>query len=178
MHKYEPHIEADSDGRLYDRRLREHMATADQSDSFAREALAAMRAASHGFRRGMDRWLEKHGLSEGRMGALWMLHHSGPSTLGDLAQALDVSPRNITGLIDALEHDGLVTRSPDPDDRRAVRAQLSPLGRAKLAGIQQEMSSSRDNIVAGFTDEELKELRHLCLKLVLNMDARKELERV
>jgi len=32
--------------------------------------------------------------------------------------------------------------------------------------------------VAGFTDEELKELRHLCLKLVLNMDARKELERV
>lgn len=178
MHKYEPSIEADPDGRLFDRRLRERMPSTAPADSIGREALAAMRMASHGFRLSMDRWLEKHGLSEGRMSALWMLNRSGPSTQGDLASALDVSPRNVTGLVDHLERDGYVVRSPDPDDRRAVRVQLSPLGEAKLAGIQKEMGNTRESIVAGFTDEELRDLRHLCLKLVQNMNAKKELEKV
>jgi DNA-binding MarR family transcriptional regulator len=179
MRKYEPTIEADSDGRLFDRRLRDHVqATLPAGSRHAQEALAAMRAASHGFRNSMDRWLEKHGLSEGRMGILWMLNRSGPSTLGDLASALDVSPRNVTGLVDHLERDGLVIRTPDPEDRRAIRAEVSPLGTAKLASIQKEMGRARDTIVAGFTDDELSDLRHLCLKLVLNMNARKELEKV
>ena len=178
MHKYEPHIEADQDGRLYDRRLREHFSAAAPVDNHAQEALAAMRAASHGFRNSMDRWLDKHGLSEGRMGVLWMLRRSGASTLGDLAAALDVSPRNVTGLVDHLERDGLVVRTPDLEDRRAIRAELSPLGKAKLESIRKEMAAARDTIVAGFTDNELKDLRHLCLKLVLNMSAKKELEKV
>ena len=180
MTKYEPHLETDSDGRLYDRRLRERMSSAaDHAEStLAGEALAAMRAASHGFRNSMDRWLEKHGLSEGRMGVLWTLNRSGSTTLGDLAAALDVSPRNVTGLVDHLDRDGLVLRTPDPEDRRAIRAELSPLGKAKLATIRKEMVAARDTIVAGFTDAELNDLRHLCLKLVLNMSAKKELEKV
>ena len=181
MHKYEPMIEADSDGRLYDPRLRDHMSGPEPTDMVAREALAAMRAASHGFRISMDRWLDKHGLSEGRMGVLWMLNRSGALSLSDLASALDVSPRNITGLVDHLERDGLVVRSPDPEDRRAIRASLSLLGKAKLATIQNEMANVRETIVAGFSDEELRELRHLCLKLVRNTNAipaRKELEKL
>ena len=64
---------------------------------------------------------------------------------------------------------------------RAVVARLSFLGEAKLAGIQKEMANVRETIVAGFTDEELKDLRHLCLKLVQNVhlrQANKELEKV
>jgi DNA-binding MarR family transcriptional regulator len=171
MHKFEPWIEIDSDGRLFDTRLRAHMSS-QQSDTTAREALAAMRAASHWFRISMDRWLDQHGLSEGRMGVLWMLNRSGVMSLGDLAAALDVSPRNITGLVDHLERHGLVERSPDPDDRRAIRASLSILGRTKLASIQKEMGNVRETIVAGFSDDELKDLRHLCLKLVRNTNAR------
>ena len=43
------------------------------------------------------------------------------------------------------------------------------------------MANVRETIVAGFTDEELKDLRHLCLKLVQNTNAittKKELEKV
>jgi len=182
MHKYEPSIETDSDGRLFDPRLRDHMtASGETNDPVAREALAATRAASHALRISMDRWLDKHGVSEGRMGVLWMLTRSGPMSLGDLAVALDVSPTNITGLIDHLERDGLVTRAPDPDDRRATRASLSSLGQAKLNEIRTEMDSVRETILAGFSEEELKDLRHLCLKLVRNTHVRttkKELEKV
>ena len=36
-----------------------------------------------------------------------------------LSQALRVSPRNVTGLLDALEAGGYVTRGRHPTDRRA-----------------------------------------------------------
>lgn len=181
MHKYEPSIETDSDGRLFDPRLRQHMGAVDTVDTAPREALAAMRAASHGLRLSMDRWLDRHGLSEGRMGVLWMISRSGTSSLGDLAAALDVSPTNITGLVDHLERNGLVVRTPDPEDRRAIRASLSPLGRNKVAAINKEMANVREDVLADFTDEELKDLRHLCLKLVRNTNAitaKKEMEKV
>src|SRR3981189_2256571 len=126
-HKFEPTIETGPDGRLFDPRLRDQMAAAGEtSDTVPREALAAMRAASHALRISMDRWLDRHGVSEGRMGVLWTLSRGGAMSLGDLAAALDVSPTNITGLVDHLERDGLVVRAPDPDDRRAIRASISP----------------------------------------------------
>src|SRR6266853_654254 len=52
--------------------------------------------------------------------------------LGDLADELDSTPRNITGLVDHLERDGLVERVPDPQDRRSVRARLTPAGRERI----------------------------------------------
>jgi DNA-binding MarR family transcriptional regulator len=176
---HEPFIESDANGCLYDRRIRERLkqdAGADEVD--ATEALAALRTASHAFRIVMDRWLERHGLSESRMGVLWMLRHKGSITLGDLAQELDVSPRNITGLIDHLESDGFVERYPDPEDRRATRVRLAAAGKQKLSDIKTEMGDQRHGLVADFTHDELQQLRHLCLKLVRNLTAPKELEKV
>jgi DNA-binding MarR family transcriptional regulator len=180
MHdKHEPFIETDETGCLFDRRVREHLQRGiPESEVAATEALAALRVASHGFRTAMDRWLEHHGLSESRMGVLWRLRTQGPLMLGDLAESLDVSPRNITGLVDHLEKDGLVERFDDPEDRRATRVRLAPAGKQKLSDIKNQISSQRVGVVAGFTDEELKQLRHLLLKMVRNMTASKELEKV
>jgi DNA-binding MarR family transcriptional regulator len=176
---HEPFIESDAKGCLFDRRIRERMdrnAPADEVN--ATEALAALRTASHAFHRVTDRWLERHDLSESRMGVLWRLRHNDSMTLGDLAEVLDVSPRNITGLVDHLEEDSLVERFPDPDDRRAIRVRLAPAGKQKLADIKKEMGDQRHGLVAGFTGDELQQLRHLCLKLVRNLTASKELEKV
>jgi DNA-binding MarR family transcriptional regulator len=174
-----PFIETDESGCLFDRRVREHLNRDVPADEMAAtEALSALRVASHGMRNSMDRWLERHDLSEGRMTVLWRLRHKGSMTLGDLAEALDVSPRNITGLVDHLEQDGLVERFPDPEDRRAIQVRLAAAGKKKLSDIKEEMAGARDGVVAGFTEEELKQLRHLLLKLVRNMTASKELEKV
>ena len=173
MHNHETSIEIDADGRLFDPRLRSHMGSSELADTVAREALAAMRAATHAFRVSMDRWLDRHGLSEGRMGVLWMLKRSGPTSLSDLASALDVSPRNITGLVDHLERDGLVERVPDPEDRRSVRANLTEAGRTRIESIWKEGLEHQHEIANGLTKEDLAQLRHLCLQLVEN--ARKEL---
>jgi DNA-binding MarR family transcriptional regulator len=177
--KIESFIETDTTGCLYDRRLRENMQrNLPPAEVAATEALAALRVASHNFRTMMDRWLERHDMSEGRLAVLWRLRVKGSMTLGELAESLDVSPRNINGLVDHLEQDSLVERFPDPDDRRAVQVRLAPAGKLKLSQVKKEMGSSRYGVVAGFTDEELSQLRHLCLKLVQNMNANRELEKV
>src|SRR5438105_3577548 len=162
MHdKFETHIDCGPDGLYFDKRVRAFMNASPTADQVSGETLAALRAASHAFRLRMDRWLERHGLSESRLSLLVRLSRVGEVTLGDLAEALDVSPRNITGLVDLLERDGLVERFPDPDDRRATRVKLSPAGQAKLKEIGAEKNRSSSDLVAGFPDAGLNQLHHL-----------------
>jgi DNA-binding MarR family transcriptional regulator len=181
MHeKLETSLDCGADGLLYDPRVREFLVHTPAGDRLAGETLAALRAASHSFRLRMDRWLERHDLSESRLSVIFRLSKIGEMTLGDLAESLNVTPRNVTGLVDHLERDGLVERFPDPDDRRAIRVRLSPAGVAKLAELGAEKGRGTHDMVAGMSDEELVQLRHLLLRLVQNMSATapKELERV
>ena len=70
------------------------------------------------FDRDMARAFAGTPLSAARMRVLWVVHHSGPLTQQALAHALDVSPRNITALVDVLEEAGYLARAPHPSDRR------------------------------------------------------------
>ena len=63
---------------------------------------------------------------------------SGPSTQQTLAEALSVTPRNISGLVDALEQHGYVQRTPHPSDRRAVLVTLTSTGEEAMARMQEE----------------------------------------
>ncbi|WP_308917774.1 MarR family transcriptional regulator [Jannaschia sp. LMIT008] len=53
------------------------------------------------------------------------LSDDGPATMRDLARALHVSPQAVTGLVDVLEADGLVTRERHPTDRRKTLIRLN-----------------------------------------------------
>src|SRR3989449_9627407 len=133
-------LATDRAGRLYDSRFREAIRSnrrpLSEREMRPVEAMTALRITARLTRQLMDRWADKHGLSEGRLHVLFQLsaapNHRLP--LGELADHLDVSPRNVTGLIDHLEQDGLVQRIDDPDDRRVTYAQLTPTGGKRLAG--------------------------------------------
>ena len=64
--------------------------------------------------------LAAQGLTESRAHVLYVLHDTGPTTQRTLADALDVAPRTITGLVDGLVASGHVTREPHPTDGRAT----------------------------------------------------------
>lgn len=71
------------------------------------------------------------GLSLAKLGALrHLILAAEPLTLSQLAERHCCGKSNVTQLIDRLEADGLVTRENDPDDRRTVRATVTPAGRA------------------------------------------------
>jgi DNA-binding MarR family transcriptional regulator len=82
----------------------------------------------------LENALGEAGLSVAKHSALSKLAEAGePLTLGELAERLSCVRSIITQLIDRLEADGLVKRVADPVDRRAVRAELTPLGVEKQA---------------------------------------------
>jgi DNA-binding MarR family transcriptional regulator len=78
----------------------------------------------------MTRGLAALGLTRSRAHLLWVLHQRGPCTQRELAEALRVSPRNITGLVDALATTGFVSRESHPTDRRATLVQFTEHGAA------------------------------------------------
>lgn len=61
--------------------------------------------------------------------ALKLLGHDESLTPVELARALHYNPGALTRLLDKLEQRGYLKRLPDPDDRRALRLQLTTQGR-------------------------------------------------
>ncbi len=71
------------------------------------------------------------GLSLPKLAALDRLVTAGDSMpLGQLAERLACVKSNVTQLVDRLEADGLVTRAPDPNDRRSRLAVITELGKS------------------------------------------------
>ena len=68
-----------------------------------------------------------------RVFVLAHLDRNGPSGISAMAAADRVRPQSMAATVAALEADGLVTRRPDPSDRRRVAIDLTPAGRDVLA---------------------------------------------
>lgn len=162
----------DERGLLYDPRMRELISTVagpQQRDAF--EALAALGRAARRLHGHLQRHAEDHGLSEGRLHVLFRLQLRPEGIpLGELAQMLGVSPRNVTGLVDHLERDRLVSRVPDPFDRRSVLARLTEQGRELIDSLRRGVLEHHARLTEGFSSEELAQLRHLCLRLVERLE--------
>ena len=88
-------------------------------------------AAIHLLRR-IRRVDDESGLTAARLSALSVLVFGGPTTLGALARAEQVSAPTMSRLVRALERDGLVVREPHSEDGRAIVVAASPQGRAIL----------------------------------------------
>jgi len=86
----------------------------------------------------MDSGLSERGLTRARAELIWRLQRQGPMTQRELSQALQCTPRNVTGLVDALQADGFVTRGPHPTDRRATLVELTERGSAAAVSWQTE----------------------------------------
>ena len=75
---------------------------------------------------------EASGLSAARLSALSVLVFGGPTTVGALARAEQVSAPTMSRLVSGLERDGFVVREAAEDDARAVRVRATPKGRRVL----------------------------------------------
>jgi DNA-binding MarR family transcriptional regulator len=85
----------------------------------------------------MARFEQDSGLTAARIHLLWTLGLTGPSTQRALAAALDVTPRNVTGLVDGLVGSGHVERRPHSTDRRATLVTPTELGRRTIRDLRE-----------------------------------------
>src|SRR5688572_25367287 len=100
----------------------------------------------------MARSFARDGLTGPRAHLLWELHHRGPSTQRALADALRVSARNITGLVDGLVDTGFVTREPHPTDRRATLVSFTERGAATARALGEGQQEFADLLFAGMPE--------------------------
>lgn len=106
----------------------------------------------------MEATLPRDGLTPARAHLLWVVAEQGPSTQRALAQALDVTPRNVTGLVDALVETGFVTREPHPEDRRARVVTLTARSREVVDRMAAEHTEFARLLLADLPAERLDAL--------------------
>ncbi|WP_433586629.1 MarR family winged helix-turn-helix transcriptional regulator [Microbacterium hydrocarbonoxydans] len=80
---------------------------------------------------------------------LSLLSQQGGRRVGELAAASRTTQPGMTRLIGGLERDGLVLRSPDPDDSRAIVVEITPAGATALNDWRAEF---RDILAPRFAD--------------------------
>jgi DNA-binding MarR family transcriptional regulator len=83
-----------------------------------------------------------------------------PSQLA-LAKEVSLDRTVTTYLLDDLEAHRLVTRQPDPRDRRVRQVLLTDTGRARLAEVRTTLGSAEARLLADLGPEEARQLRDL-----------------
>src|SRR5246127_2404562 len=96
---------------------------------------SAMVQAAHRIEARLEEALAGVGLSIAKFETLSILiSQDRPISLSELAAKLVCVRSNVTQLVDRLEREGLAQRANDPADRRAVRAEVTALGRRRPGG--------------------------------------------
>src|SRR6478752_1177221 len=103
--------------------------------------------------------LEAHGVGMWAYVALTLLARGPAPTQLALAEAMGYDKTRLIKILDGLEAQGLVTRAPDPSDRRARVVELTPNGRAKFAAIQRDVHAMEDELLGVLGPAERKALR-------------------
>lgn len=118
-----------------------------------------------------DETLARHQISQGRFVVLLSLLDKTkncpcPRTPAELAEHAGVTRATMTGLVDTLERDGLVTRAPDPTDRRMMSVQLTAKGEARLKAILPDYFQRIAALMEPLSENERKTLLKLLLKVL------------
>jgi len=115
--------------------------------------------------------LSTFGTRHGRFNLLMMLKHCsvGTTTPADLAEKTGVTRATITGLLDGLERDGLVERSPDPGNRRSVQVKLTAAGHEFLEKVRPAYCRWFTSVVEPLNQDERQQLLVLLEKIQIRL---------
>src|SRR5215469_13215253 len=102
--------------------------------------------------------LAAHGLSMWEYVALSQLGREPAPTQLALAQAIDYDKTRLIQLLDGLEQSGLLTRVPDPADRRARILQLTPHGQAQLTATRTDIRKMETQLLGELSPTEQQTL--------------------
>jgi DNA-binding MarR family transcriptional regulator len=86
--------------------------------------------------------LAERGLTTSRAEVIYVLARDGAVVQRALAEALECTPRHVTGLVDQLQDAGLVERRPHPSDRRAISVALTTEGEATARWMTESRHAS------------------------------------
>jgi len=86
-------------------------------------------------------------------------------TQQDLAAAVGIEGPTLTHHLDGLQRDGLIERTRDPDDRRAVRVELTAEGERLFRRLAQAALAFDERLQEGVSEPELDSFRSVLGRL-------------
>jgi len=98
-----------------------------------------------------------------------------PPSIGAVATLLAIDPSTASRLVDQRVAEGLLERSPDPDDRRRVVLRLTPAGTALLGELAASRRQMLTEVTAGWSAADRRTLEQLLARLI---DGFRQLEEV
>jgi DNA-binding MarR family transcriptional regulator len=116
-----------------------------------------------------NRKLQETGISAEQAHILLILEVTGPLTIGQLQKQLGLSSATLTGAIDRLEAQELVTRSPSLEDRRAFLVH-SRLPARKRTQIEAAVEAGEKQCFAALSASERKDLLRLLTKCIERLE--------
>ncbi len=108
------------------------------------------------------RWVEgrlkESGTTPHRLRVIQILSDNGPTSMKRLADEVGVTSANMTGLIDALERDGRVSRVTHPTDRRSFMIEVKPETKKKFASSRKDYQAKLSTLFDIFSKQEQAQL--------------------
>jgi MarR family transcriptional regulator, organic hydroperoxide resistance regulator len=106
--------------------------------------------------------LIKAGVSMTHMHVMWLLQHHGDLPMSRMAELLDVSFSNATGIVDRMEERGLVERVRVPDDRRVVLVRVAEKG---MQALEETEAVKQDRLQAILSHLDQRQLTRVAAAL-------------
>jgi DNA-binding MarR family transcriptional regulator len=167
---YKPLYLEDADGFLFDCGFREMLQARgiDRTQVADAEALRSVVMAGKIVTQHFEENLGALGLSHPQFRTMMAVRYGAESGvhMHRIAAWLGVTPRAVTAIVDALEGMGLVKRVLDPHDRRAFKVQMTPAGEERSIAAFRVNKKDQGEVLGALSEEEKKQLRHLCMKLI------------
>ena len=89
----------------------------------------------------------------------------------EIADALGIEPHTLAGVLKRMERDGFLERTACNEDRRKNRVQATAKAEELWERATETSRAMRDDIIRGFSPEELAMLRNFCDRLQANIEA-------
>ena len=112
------------------------------------------------------------GVGPDQSSSILLLHLASlaPLRAGDLAEHACLDPSTVSRHLKALDEEGRLVRTPDPDDRRATLLGLSPDGRRRVAQAQAERLALVTAAVSTWSDDDVDTLNRLVRRLADSLE--------
>ena len=104
-----------------------------------------------------DAWMQLS-LTIAQLKSLFFIANEGGTNFRNLAAALSVTPANVTGIVERLVEQGLVSRTENPDDRRMLRLEPTGKGQVLLADLRERQIARLSEVLERMNSTELSTL--------------------
>ena len=126
--------------------------------------------AGRGFARLSEARLKPLGFGVGHVPVLVALWEGRADTQRDLARFARTEQPPMAQMLARMERDGLIWRTPDPEDGRSRRVALTDAALMRLPEAISTLFQGNRDALEGFTDAEAEQLVGLLIRLTINLD--------